>query len=60
MTTDRLPYAATGNMGADFPFEVYHNADDHADECGYNDARHIAWQMNLVHRKQAGYIADNG
>ena len=47
-------------MGADFPFEVYHNADDHADECGYNDARHIAWQMNLVHRKQAGYIADNG
>ena len=45
---------------ATFPFEVYHNADDHADECGYNDARHIAWQMNLVHRKQAGYIADNG
>ena len=50
-------HAAAGHVGTDFPACIDDCADDHANQGGYDDAAHIAWQVYAIHRQQAGHVA---
>ena len=43
-------------MGADFPFQVNHRTDYHAQQGGYYYAAHVAGQVNAEHGDKATHI----